>query len=53
MSQEIKDKILELISTHTEHEGRYCDTGEDMEWGCRSECNDMAVERVFDYLKTL
>ena len=40
------DKILELITTHTEHNGNYCDTGEDMEWGCRSECVKMAVERL-------
>jgi len=43
--QELK-KIIELITTHTEHQGEYCDTGEDMEWGCRSNCVELAVERI-------
>jgi len=41
------DKIIEIISTHTEDEGGdYCDTGEDMEWACRSECVSQAVHRL-------
>lgn len=39
-------KIIYIISTHDEGEGEYCDTGEDMEWGCRSECVESAVRRL-------
>lgn len=40
------EKIISIITTHTEHDGSYCDTGEDMGWRCRSECMNMAVERL-------
>ena len=46
---EKKDVIrycIDLVQTHLEHDGRYCDTGEDMEWACRSECVEMAVKRL-------
>lgn len=47
MKEEILDKIIELISTHDKEEDLgYCDTGEDMEYSCRSECASMAVRRV-------
>ncbi len=46
LSKEQLDKVIDLITTHTEHVGGYCDTGEDMEWGCRSECMDLAVKRL-------
>ena len=39
-------EIIDLISTHTEHEGYYCDTGEDMEWDCRSKCVELAIARL-------
>jgi hypothetical protein len=39
-------EIIGLMTTHTEHNGNYCDTGEDMEWACRSECVEMAEERL-------
>lgn len=53
MEETIKNKILELLTTHTEHDGSYCDTGEDMEWACRSKCVQMAETRIKDYFKTL
>lgn len=40
------EQAIDLITTHTEHNGRYCDTGGDMEWKCRSECVGMAVARL-------
>jgi len=49
MTKEEFDKVIDLVQTHYEHDGGYCDTGEDMEWGCRSECVDMAVKRLMDY----
>lgn len=44
--KEIIDDFEFLLTTHTEKEGCYCDTGEDMEWGCRSECVEMARKRL-------
>lgn len=35
-----------LVKTHTERDGRYCDTGEDMDWLCRSDCVEMAAARL-------
>lgn len=49
MTKEEFNKVIELVTTHTEHNGSYCDTGEDMEWGCRSECIEMAVKRLTEY----
>ncbi len=46
ITQQELEKIIELVWTHTEHNGDYCDTGEDMEWACRSSCTKMAVERL-------
>ena len=43
-----KEWALEIISTHTEHEGGYCDTGEDMRWACRSDCVRLAENRIND-----
>jgi hypothetical protein len=45
----LRKDIINLITTHTEKNGSYCDTGEDMEWGCRSECISMAVDRINTY----
>lgn len=43
------EKIIEILETHTEHEDHgYCDTGEDMEYKCRSECVNMAIMRLKD-----
>ena len=48
--RERENELLKIVkynlTTHTEHDGRYCDTGEDMEWACRSECVEMAVKRI-------
>ncbi len=49
MKKEELEKIIEIISTHSEHDGRYCDTGEDMEWACRSDCVEMAIKRLSEY----
>lgn len=43
---EQKARVLEAMKHHAEGDGSYCDTGEDMNWACRSECMDKAVERV-------
>lgn len=51
MTKEEYQKVIELVTTHTEHDGSYCDTGEDMEWSCRSKCTDMAVKRLNDEFK--
>lgn len=40
------DYIIKIISTHTEKEGNYCDTGDDMDWDCRSNCVDLAIKRL-------
>jgi len=44
-----KEEIIKIISTHPEGEGKWCDTGEDMEWGCRSECVSLAIKRLEAY----
>ena len=49
MNKELLEKIIQIISTHSEHDGSYCDTGEDMEWGCRSECMEKAIKRLEDF----
>ena len=46
MKQELFNKIISIMSTHDEGDGQCCDTGEDMEWSCRSECLDMATDRL-------
>jgi len=44
------------MSKHKEGEGRWCDTGEDMDWECRSECLESArtfltneARKIMDY----
>jgi hypothetical protein len=51
MEQKDLDKVMELLSIHTEHDGRYCDTGDDMDWACRSDCVAMAEKRILDYFR--
>ena len=46
MTKEDLHKVIEIITTHAEGEGQYCDTGADMDWACRSECIDLAVDRL-------
>ena len=46
MTKEEIEKVIDIISTHTEREGAYCDTGEDMEWACRSKCIELAIKRL-------
>lgn len=48
MKEKIIKSIIDLIQTHTEHNGGYCDTGDDMEWFCRSECVELAIKRLKD-----
>ena len=49
MTKKEFDKIIEIISTHDEGDGAYCDTGADMDWACRSECVEKAIERLRRY----
>ncbi len=44
--KELKNNFIKVISTHSEHEGSYCDTGEDIDWACRSDCMRLAIERL-------
>ena len=39
-------KIVNIITTHDEDDGGHCDTGEDMDWYCRSRCTELAVRRL-------
>jgi len=48
-----RKEFMRLISTHTEHNGAYCDTGEDMEWACRSECIELALKRIQSHPQSL
>ena len=52
MKPERLDEIIDIITTHSEYDGSYCDTGEDMEWACRSECVEMAVKRLREKYKS-
>ena len=46
MTKEELHKVIAIITTHAEGEGQYCDTGDDMDWFCRSECMSLAVDRL-------
>lgn len=47
MDKQLLEKIIDVIGTHAEGENLgYCDTGEDMQRACRSECVEMAIERL-------
>jgi hypothetical protein len=37
----LRKDIINLITTHTEKNGSYCDTGEDMEWGINTYFDDI------------
>jgi hypothetical protein len=49
MNKEELEQIIAIITTHLEHDGSYCDTGEDMEWACRSKCVELAVQRLREF----
>jgi hypothetical protein len=51
MTKDELEKIIEIITTHDSGDFGGCDTGEDMEWACRSECVEKAVERLKKYFK--
>ena len=53
MDKKELEKIINIISTHDEGDGSYCDTGSDMEWRCRSECVEKAIERLRKYFSSL
>lgn len=40
------ENAIKLLRQHPAGEGGYCDTGEDMEWSCRSQCTRFAVQRI-------
>jgi hypothetical protein len=43
----VLDECIQVVMQHEEGEDLgYCDTGADMELGCRSECIEMAVNRL-------
>lgn len=46
LTKEQLAELIKIISTHKEGEGQFCDTGEDMEWGCRSKCVELAIQRL-------
>jgi hypothetical protein len=52
--QGVRDAI-QIMSIHPDGEGKWCDTGEDMEWACRDKCVELGVKRVelliLDYLR--
>ena len=48
--REAFNKAIDLFGTHEEGFGSYCDTGDDMEWSCRSECTAHGIERVRKYM---
>lgn len=49
VSREEAYKIAyKAYNTHNEGEGGYCDTGDDMEWACRSECVDLGNKALRD-----
>jgi len=50
LTNEIIAAFVDVITTHTEHEGSYCDTGADMDWACRSNCTSLAVKRIYPEL---
>jgi len=51
--QDTLRQVLPIIKTHKEGEGDYCDTGEDMNWACRSNCVELAVERLINKAKEI
>ena len=51
MNEETFSKIIQIITTHDEGDGEYCDTGDDMDWGCRSHCTESAVNRLTEAYK--
>lgn len=46
MEQRLLNEIIRIVGTHRDGEGDYCDTGDDMDWSCRSKCTDLAIERL-------
>lgn len=53
MDIELMEKIIEILQTHGEHEDHgYCDTGEDMNYACRSECVNVAIMRLKEAFRT-
>lgn len=49
ITKEQLEEIIIIISTHKEGNGEYCDTGEDMDWACRSECVKLAIKRLEEF----
>ncbi len=46
MNKEELKEVIRIISTHNIGEGEYCDTGADMDWSCRSDCVELAKDRL-------
>ena len=51
MNKELLEEVIKIISTHDDGDGGYCDTGQDMDWKCRSKCMDFAIKRLREYYK--
>lgn len=50
-SMEMLIRCIDIVQTHREGEELgYCDTGADMELQCRSECTNMATDRLRELL---
>ena len=47
---EFAEEMKKIIETHLWGEGEWCDTGEDMEWACRSKCVELALKRISESL---
>ena len=46
------EEVIKIIESHKEDEEHgYCDTGEDMEYACRSRCMGLAVKRLKEFYK--
>lgn len=49
MTEKEYEIVIDLVSTHHDHNGGFCDTGGDMEWQCRAECVQIAIDRLNQY----
>ena len=45
-SQFRREAVEAAKGPHKETEAGWCDTGSDMDWACRSECVEQAIERI-------
>ena len=48
---ELVEALIHVLKYHNEGESYFCDTGEDMDWYCRSSCMELAIDRINQKLK--